>query len=201
MAVIVMGLMWALCGAFVVGQEAPAPSPLDDPEAYAVYASLLPDHWLVAHARATTLVIRKETVTGSDRLGCLPSGGRLDTDWRPVVESYQAANAAAHAVMAGDRLGRPYIVVPSAEIRAAFEGPPSPDGGAWTEFHRRYPASRGFMQVSAVGFDAEKKRAMVYLAHYCGVMCGGGRHYLLEKREDGWHEVKLEGVTQCMWVS
>jgi len=43
----------------------PSPSilqPLDDPEAYKVYAALLPEQWPVQAAHAKTLVFREDTV-------------------------------------------------------------------------------------------------------------------------------------------
>ena len=183
----------------------PAPSQVDDPEAYAVYATLLADHWLVRHARAVTLVIQRETTTMRESSFCrsLPSGGPLESDWwRPVVENYTAANAAAHDIVPGTGLGRPFVVVPSAEIRAIFKASMRAQGdGGWTEFHRLYPESRGFVEVSAVGFDAEKKRAMVYLAHHCGLLCGGGGHHFLEKVDGVWRKVQLHDVKQCIWMS
>lgn len=189
-----------LFGALLGGQDMavpPARSAVEDPEAYAVWATLLSDHWLVRHAGAKTLVIQQETTTDRD---CGRSEGLMETDWRPVLDSYTAANAAVHTVLAGDRLGRPYIVVPSDEIRAFFKRPYPGDG--WSEFHRRYPDSRGYVQVSVVGFDAERKRAMAYLAHRCGGLCGGGTRRLLEKVDGKWRESKPPpGVEWCSWVS
>jgi hypothetical protein len=46
-----------------------------------------------------------------------------------------------------------------------------------------------------------KKRAMVYMAHSCGSLCGGGTYHLLEKVEGVWREAKIPGVSNCMWES
>ncbi|MEO7157279.1 MAG: hypothetical protein ABI039_06950, partial [Vicinamibacterales bacterium] len=75
------------------------PTYIDDPESYAVYASLLSMEWTVAQGKAKTLVFQQD--------------------------------------------------------------------------------SGGFMVISAVGFNAARTRAMVYMAHSCGSLCGGGTHHLL----------------------
>ena len=61
--------------------------------------------------------------------------------------------------------------------------------------------SGGYMVASAVGFDPVKRRAMVYMAHSCGALCGGGTHHLLEKVDGAWREAKIPGVSNCVWAS
>src|SRR4029077_10928371 len=73
-------------------------------------------------------------------------------------------------------LGLPYVLVPSAVLRALV-----PNGEEWAGFHRRYPDSGGYMQVSAVGFDNSKTHALVSMAHHCGPLCGRGTHHVLEE--------------------
>jgi hypothetical protein len=43
----------------------------------------------------------------------------------------------------------------------------------WDGFYQKYPDSGGYMFLSAVGFDAPKQRAMVYMAGSCGGLCRG----------------------------
>jgi hypothetical protein len=171
---------------------------IDDREAYAVYASLLPNEWIVKVAGAKTLVIQKEAATNWE---CMPTGQPLETGWRPVVDGFRAANRIVHNLVPGHNLGRPYRVVSSADIKSIFkEGQNDPMFG-WTTFYRRYPDSGKFMLFSAVGFDGDKRRAMVYIAHHCGALCGGGEHHFLEKVNGVWREVIIPGVTRRLWVS
>lgn len=69
----------AVSGAVCVGalgiQES-KPMPVDEPEAYAVYASLLPNEWIVRVAKAKTLVVQEETATNWQ---CMPSGAAPST--------------------------------------------------------------------------------------------------------------------------
>src|SRR5450756_325091 len=73
-------------------QEATRPKPIDDPDSYAVYASLLPNQWTVRSAKAKTLVFQQETTTDSH---CLPSGPPLDGSWREVMDGFRRENASA----------------------------------------------------------------------------------------------------------
>jgi hypothetical protein len=173
--------------------------PLDDPEAYAVYSSLLPQEWLVRVAHAKVLVFQSETTTYNE---CLPKGKGLEGDWQRVVESYRAENTAPRLLVPGKNLVMPYRVVPRAQIEAAFQRPqPNDMSFGWTGFHTHYPDAHGYMQLSAVGFNHSKTRALVYVSHHCGGLCGSGRHYLLEKVGGAWRRAELQDVTDCMWAS
>ena len=171
---------------------------VDDPEAYSVYASLLPAEWSVRVAHAKTLVFQQETGTNWK---CMPSGKPLETDWKLVVDTFREENAGPRLLRTGFSLGIPYLAVPVAEIRASFHDVPNDPMLGWTGFYKRYPDSGGYMVASAVGFDPVKRRAMVYMAHSCGMLCGGGTHHLLEKIDGAWREAKIPGVSNCFWVS
>jgi hypothetical protein len=196
--VFAVGALWMALGAVPANSESPDPPTITDAEAYAVYASLLPDHWLIQHARATSLVFQRETST---RPMCDPIGKTDNEVWRPVVEAFRSANAQTRAIHAGEPLGFPYAVVPAREIRAIFEY--SDTAWVWIDFLAKFPGSAGCIDVSAVGFDEQKTRAMVYLAHHCGYLCGGGRYYYLEKSEGRWQKVRrgLKGTPSCFWAS
>jgi hypothetical protein len=180
---------------------APQPAgakPLDDPEAYAVYAALLPNQWTVRHAKASILVFQQET---GSYPRCMPSGPLLDTEWKPVVDSYRVENERARLLQPGLPLGIPYMVVPRADITAALREVPNDQQFGWTGFYARYPNSRGYMVASVPGFDAEQRRAMVYMGHSCGGLCGGGTYHFLQKADGAWREVRLPGITMCAWAS
>jgi hypothetical protein len=171
---------------------------VDDPEAYSVYASLLPAEWRFRVAHAKTLVFQQETGTNWK---CMPSGKPLETDWKLVVDTFREENAGTRLLRTGFSLGIPYLAIPAAEIQASFHDVPNDPMLGWTGFYKRYPDSGGYIVVSAVGFDPVKRRAMVYMAHSCGSLCGGGTHHLLEKVDGAWREAKIPGVSNCVWVS
>jgi len=158
--------------------------PLDDAEAYRVYASLVPREWAVTAAHATTLVFQQETVTNWQ---CMPSGKPIETDWREVMDNFRAANAAVKLLGEGFPMDPPYVVVPRAAKDATLS--------------KKYPQSGGIMFVSVPGFDVERKRAIVYMAHTCGSLCGGGMHHLLEKIDGRWQEARVPDLQNCRWDS
>ena len=174
--------------------------PVADPEAYAVYSSLLPQEWLVRTAHAKVLVFQSETATYN---GCLPTGkSLLARDWQQVLGNYALENTEPRLLVPGKSLLIPYVVVPREQIEAAFQKPAANDNSfGWARFHQQYPESHGYMQLSAVGFNPSKTRALVYVSHHCGGLCGGGTHHLLEKVNGAWRPAQLDDVTMCRWAS
>ena len=90
------------------------------------------------------------------------------------------------------QIEKDYEIVNSDTIRTLFK-----DGG-WDSFYKRYPHSGGYVIMSAVGFNTEKTRAIVYTGSSCGALCGSWRFHLLEKIDARWKEVP--GVN-CSMVS
>ena len=56
----------------------------------------------------------------------------------------------------------------------------------------------GTFDVSAVGFDQARTRAVLRINNVCGSLCGGGNYYFFLKGENGWEEVK--SIPKCTWV-
>ncbi|MFN8579370.1 MAG: hypothetical protein U0163_00125 [Gemmatimonadaceae bacterium] len=172
---------------------------VDDPDTYAVIASLLPNEWIVRAAKATNLVVQEETVTN---WGCMPSGPPMEAEWKPVLEGFRLANAETHTFSADHAIGLPYQLVSASTIATSLDRPiPNLVSDGWQSFWQRYPKSGGYLQLSAVGFDALRRRAMVYVAHHCGGLCGGGMHHLFERDGAIWREVDPAGLRQCRWIS
>jgi len=172
--------------------------PIDDPETYAVYAALMPNQWSVRVAEATRLVFREEAAVD---FRCRPSGPALENDWAEVFERFKSATIQPRLLVGGQQVGIPYVVVPGDEITASFRAAPDTQTFGWRNFYRRFPDSGGYMTASPVGFNGAKNRAMVYLGHSCGALCGGGGFHFLERLNGDWHEVRLPGVSRCGWAS
>ena len=56
-------------------------------------------------------------------------------------------------------------------------------------------------EVSAVGFNADRARALVYVGHDCGGMCGGGTYHLLVKKEGHWQNDREYRGGGCGWAA
>ena len=122
----------------------------------------------------------------------------METEWRSAIESLRAENAHARTILSGFTLNVPYIVLPRADIRAIFTGDVL-DG--WKRFYDRYPDSAGYLQLSAVGFDADRTKAIVYFAHSYNSLGGKYSYYLLRKLEGTWQDARVPGVDTCLVMS
>jgi hypothetical protein len=56
-------------------------------------------------------------------------------------------------------------------------------------------------EVSAVGFNNDGTRALVYVGHNCGDLCGGGRYHILVKKEGKWQTDREYHGLSCVWAS
>jgi hypothetical protein len=111
-----------------------------------------------------------------------------------TVDDLRAKNKETHTFGRRFDIKRQYILVSEKEIDDIFKK----GGGWWEEFYRRYPETRGFVTFSRVGFNADKTQALVYQAHSCGGLCGGGGYVLLVKVNGVW---KSKGTVGPVWVS
>jgi hypothetical protein len=64
----------------------------------------------------------------------------------------------------------------------------------WKDFAAKYPSATGFTIVSAIGFDASHRQALVYVGNSCGMLCGTGYVVLLEKKKDKWIATKTAKI-------
>ena len=165
---------------------------ITEPEAYAVYAALMPKLEPARATGASRLVIQAESVTNPK---CGLKGKPLEEEWRGVIDDFNRENARVRRILPNfPTMGLPFRVVESAEIESALAV------NGWPGFYVVFPDTGGYYRVSAVGFNREKTWAMVYIEYGCGNLCGGGRHSLLEKRDGQWVDAKVD-VEICSWIS
>ncbi len=164
---------------------------LQDADAYAVYAAVLPDEWPVRIAKATEVVFAPTTSVYPFR-DCTLSGKPLETTWRSTLEDFNRQNAKPKRLVQGFPMSPSYVLASDDDVAVARS--------SWERFYQRYPHSGGYVTVSAPGFDEGKTRAMVYIGHLCGLLCGGGTYHFLEKRDGRWLQVKPE-ILSCWWAS
>jgi hypothetical protein len=61
---------------------------------------------------------------------------------------------------------------------------------------------RLLFEVSAVGFNKDHNLALVYIAHHCGGLCGGGTYHLMAKKNGKWvPDRDFRGGPTCLWVA
>jgi len=158
--------------------------PITDPEAYAVYAAVLPRMW--TNVSKEPLLLQQETDTYME---CSSRSPDREIGWAAVERSYNAENGRARLLRPMLPVNIPYRLIPRAEIaaddaRLALKYP-----GQW----QRRPESMEYAGVSAVGFDASKTKAIVYVH-----LRSEGGVYWIEKRLGKWEHRARGG---CSWIA
>ena len=143
-----------------------------------------------------------ERETGPNAQGCFPQDKEVNETWAAVLEDYKKQNQTPKLLLRSFPIEMPYKLISRTEISDLFTPPRSLEDAAkrWKSFYSRYPDSNGFMEFSAVGFNADKTKAFVYIAHHCGMLCGAGGYVFLEKRDGKWVEATVK-ASNCAWFS
>ena len=170
-----------------------APETYQVPEAYEIYATLLPQQWPATAAHAKKMIIRAETASYEM---CLKPEGESIKIVGPAIANFLEVNKKTWLLEKTIPMDQPYEFVFNSELDAIFAN----GIGGWKAFYEKYPGSGGYNEVSAVGFNADKTVAIVYVAHSCGGLCGGGSFHVLEKKDGKWQQLNWKG-TECSWVS
>src|SRR5262249_49954198 len=154
--------------------------------AYEVYSAILPMDWPWQVAKAQSLVIREETKAYKM---CLRPEADSEAMVGPAISEYVRLNEQAWRLQRRLSIDKPYELVTSDEFqKSAFKGD-------WENFYKQHPKSGGWIELSAVGFNADKTVAVVFMAHYCGNLCGGGRYYVLQKKDGKWTSLNWNGLS------
>ena len=170
------------------------PKPYNVPEAYEVYAMVIPAQWPVSAARPRKLLISAETGSGAEM--CLKPEGDSIAIVGPAIANYLEVNQKTWLLEKILQIERPYdLIFPEELERFFYQG-----AARWRAFYEKYPDSDGWIDVSAVGFNESRTIAIVKLENYCGLACGGGEFHVLEKKEGKWRPLKWKG-SSCRWVS
>lgn len=172
--------------------------PYLEPEAYAVYSALLPDEWPLKYARARSLVIQQETLAFGNDGDCIPHGKEFLRTWKTVVDDFKKQNQIPRLLLRAFMTDTPYKLVSKDEILQFFNAKAA--GGGWEAFYGRYPDSGGYLDFSAVGFNADRTKAIVVVDHSCGWSCGGGEFSILEKKNNKWGQANVNAQS-CAWAS
>jgi len=166
----------SLCQSAPTNQNKP-PVPYEVAEAYEIYSAVLPGQWPVTVAHAKKLLIRAETTTGGDGM-CLKPEGESIAVVGPAIKDYMEVNQNTWLLGKTFQMDLPYEFIFAADLKGIF----SQGVGGWKMLYDRYPDSGGWIELSAIGFNADKTVAIVYVAHHCGMLCGRGGLQVLEKK-------------------
>lgn len=163
----------------------------DDQQAYEIYSAILPSEWPIRDAHTKTLIIQTET-KGFEM--CLRPDKESEEKLGPAISDYTRLNAKPLLLQRRIDIETPYQLIMAEQLNTK-------SNAGWEEFGRRYPDSRGWIELSAVGFNNEKTVAVVYMGHHCGPLCGGGGFHVLKKKAGRWVELKEWKGGSCSWAA
>jgi hypothetical protein len=196
--VLSQGMPWRIAAltfllTLALGSSPPSPPPAEEKDSYEIYSILLraemPPSWKV-----TTWAIKQQTTTFphlpsrqnfSNVRGCLNVSQDQQATYMPVIQDYEAKN------------NKPLVLARKFDLPQYSLVEVGPNAIAPTI--SRTPSIN--FEVSAVGFNPERTRALVYVGHHCGQLCGGGQYHLLVKTREGWvNDREFRGIS-CAWAS
>jgi hypothetical protein len=161
----------------------------EEQDAYEIYSMLLRTE-MGPHWKITAWAITRQTQTfphiGSRHnvRECLNVSRDQETVYLPLIEDYVAKNN-------GKLVLEPKFDLPQYELV---------DFGR-TSGRANPPAASVTFDISAIGFNSDRTRALLYVGHHCGSLCGGGGYHLLVKKDGKWQVDREYRGMSCLWVS
>jgi hypothetical protein len=154
----------------------PDASPYGDADAYEVYSAILPT--IGALRMLSHPLIQRETQLLPMTMDCIASG-EYEGVVGPALEQYRSLNQKPWLLEPKLKIGREYELVPKAELEQFYS----------TSHH---------IVLSAVGFNASRTIAVVYVADHSEGLGGSGQVYAAEKKNGQWVPIKWG---ECGWIS
>lgn len=172
-------------------QNAPLQALMSEPEieaSYAIYSMVIGER-LAKMSKNVRVFINNMTKTEASHSSCLkPVAPNADTRYDEAIASYFFVNKTPRPLEHRFNLGRVYEFA-TGDL-AKYVDPNTTDAGFRVVFF-----------ASAVGFNSDRSRAVVYIAHVCGGLCGQGAVVFVVKENGKWTYDRTAGPAVCMWVS
>jgi hypothetical protein len=151
-----------------------------DADAYQIYSVLLRTE-VPPSFGIKMWIIKQETKRGPLPMCIQPPADQKPT-YQPVIENFEQRNRRPLS------LQRKFDL-PAYDLVAASD--------------RSFLGDRAVLfEVSAIGFNEQHTRALVYVGHHCGSECGGGAYHLLVKHNGKWViDSDFRGAPSCLWKS
>lgn len=160
-------------------------------EDYAIFSAAL--DYLYGGKKLKALLLSELTSTG------VPPGIVAVTNLRGTIQGFydripedsrqdfDARNKNRAKVKAGNFRVSVEINVIQDEDNEAFNA-----RGGWKTFYKEYPTIHGIWVISLPGLNRTHDRALLYVGHACGPMCGGGTVLVLSNTSGKWTVIDTE---------
>jgi hypothetical protein len=164
----------------------PTPCPLfndsqpsqNENEEYAVYAAILAHRGLNAKA----MVVSDHTISG------LIENVPKIKPFTSVPLSEDTIKDYLSKVRQNQKLENNFVVCGKVALITGIEIEQFVKGAkGWSGFRRKYPEAWGIIVFSRVGFDKERKQALLGVKTICGEKCGEGTFWFVEKKNNKWN--------------
>ena len=191
MRLIVVGMFVAIATAvfaWVPGDSLQQPVEwVQDPDAYAVYASVLPAIW--SGESRDVLLLQRETDDLAHVRRCVTEDASryIGPEWQAVLTNFIEMSARTRLLEPRLPVNIPYRFIARAEILADAARLQQTAPATWERERLKFAA------VSAVGFNPTKDKAMVYVG-----LRSSGWTYSREWRDNAWVAGSWTG---CGWIA
>jgi hypothetical protein len=171
----------------------------EETDSYQIYSLLLrtemPPQWKITGwaIQQETRVFSAFNPTDDGKFGvCLRPGKDQEAIYLPLIEDYAARNR--KTLLLARKFDLPqYALVDRAGMNASPGRPRVAEGLPFN--------TAVIFHVSAVGFNPDATRALVYVGHECGSLCGGGQYHFLMKKDGRWQIDQEYRGASCSWAS
>jgi hypothetical protein len=136
-------------------------------------------------------------VSGGDSslVKAFENASRTRHSLRPIATDIRSRLNAPLELVADSALVRVRMLADS--LRRADATYPQLAEGYWRAFYRLFPNSHGSTTVSAIGYSQDGTRALLFVSHGCGELCGQGKTVLLHRTLGQWRISRIA----MLWVS
>jgi hypothetical protein len=161
------------------------PESVTDPQAYVLWGLLVPFVW--NNRTRDPILLQRETETTHFGCGDPEAPSRA---WRSAVDSFRRQNKRVQLLQPLLPKDVRYRFISRAEIEADDARLAIKYPGSW----QRRPESLEFAAVSAIGFNGNKSKAILYVRRR-----DSGGIYFMEKRDGKW--VHAPTLSRCGWIA
>jgi len=173
-----------------------------DPVVYEIYSTVLSTYQHSDRTRSKELVIRGETLmslgafinTVAPKRTCLSVGEEQREFVGQAVDDYVRVNQRKWRLDRKFKLDMSYTLFDPQRVTSIW------GEAQWRQFYVDYPESKGIIDLSAIGFNADKTVAIFSVGRWCGPLCGEGGHQFLQKKDGKWIPFQWKGEA-CHWIS